>query len=138
MGSDDSPAPGADRDTMRWSRFSFFYLASYLTATGVALLFAPQWSLHLLGATGSYGDAFVRFVGSFMIALGTIVVQIIRFRLEILYRTTLAIRLFFMAVILYLYASTNDVLFLVILGVVTLGVAFTAAGFVVDRRRGSR
>jgi hypothetical protein len=124
-----APAPHA------LARLSLFYLAGYLLLTGVALLFAPGWSLRALMAEGTYGDPFVRFVGSFMIALGTLVAQIIRFRVEALYPTTLAVRVFFIAVISFLYASTRDVLFLVILGVVTLGALLTATGLLVDRRR---
>jgi len=120
------------------SRLSFFYLATYLLTTGVAFLAAPQWSLHLLGASGTYDDAFVRFTGTLMIGLGMLVVQIIRFRIEVLYRTTLAIRLFFIAVFVYLYQSTRDPVFLVVLGVVTLGVALTATGVVLDRQRAKR
>jgi uncharacterized protein YjeT (DUF2065 family) len=120
---------------MSYARWSFIYLATYLVVTGVGFLFAPQFSLRLLGASGHYEVAFVQFVGAFMIALGTIVIQIMRYRLEMLYRTTVAIRLFFIAVIIGLYRSTDDPLFLVILAVVSLGVLLTTAGLVADWRR---
>lgn len=123
---------------MKWSRVSFFYLATYLLVTGVGFLFLPQWSLRVLGARGEYSDPFVQFVGSFMIALGTVVSQIIRFRLEMLYPTTVFIRLFFLAVIAWLYKSTHDPLFLVIFGVVALGVTLTSTGIFVDSKRRAR
>lgn len=120
---------------MKKTRLSFFYLASYLLATGVCFLLAPVGSLRMLGARGTYDPIFVRFVGSFMVALGTVVVQIIRYRLEVLYRTTLFIRGFFIVVILWLYELTKDPLFLVILGVVSLGMILTLAGFMWDWKR---
>jgi len=119
---------------MKWTRYSLVYLASYLSLTGAAFVLVPRRALDLLLATGSYDDAFVRFVGAFMIALGTIVVQIIRHRLEVLYSTTLAVRAFFLVVIMGLYLETRDRMFLVILGVVALGVALTLIGYVVERR----
>ncbi len=54
---------------MSWTRLSLFYLAGYLSMTGVGLLFAPLASLRLLAATGAYGSPFVQFTGAFMIAL---------------------------------------------------------------------
>jgi hypothetical protein len=119
---------------MKWTRYSLVYLASYLSMTGAAFVLVPRRALDLLLATGTYDDVFVRFVGAFMIALGTIVVQIIRHRLEVLYTTTLAIRAFFLAVIAGLYLETRDRMFLVVFGVVALGVALTLTGYLVERR----
>jgi hypothetical protein len=119
------------------ARASLFYLAGYLLLTGVALLFVPQPALRLLGATGSYESPFVQFTGAFMIALGSVVTQIIRHRVEVLYPTTVAVRLFFLAVIVWLYVATRDPLWLVILGVVALGVMLTTTGLLIDRRAGT-
>jgi hypothetical protein len=117
------------------ARLSLYYLATYLLGTGVAFVLSPAWALHVLMAERAYDDAFVRFVGAFMIALGTIVTQIIRLRLDVLHRTTVGIRVFFVALITYLYISTRDVLFIAILGVVTVGVVLTVTGLVLDHRR---
>ncbi|MFM9886835.1 MAG: hypothetical protein ACKVQT_27725 [Burkholderiales bacterium] len=57
----------------------------------------------MLFATGHYDDAVAQFLGAFMIALATLVVHIIRYRIEVLYPTTLAGRVFFLAVIATLY-----------------------------------
>lgn len=120
---------------MTWTRYSLVYLASYLSLTGAAFVVTPRRALELLLATGTYDDVFVRFVGAFMIALGTVVVQIIRHRLAVLYRTTLAIRAFFLVVISGLYVETRDRMFLIIFGVVVLGVILTLIGYFVERRR---
>jgi hypothetical protein len=116
-----------------YTQWSFTYLATYLLVTGTGFLLAPAFSLRLLCAVGHYEIAFVQFVGAFMIALAAIVVQIMRYRIKVLYRTTVAIRLFFIAVIAGLYRSTLDPLFLVILAVVSLGVVLTLAGLAADR-----
>lgn len=120
---------------MKWTRYSLMYLAGYLLPTGLAFLAAPRRALALLLATGSYDDAFVQFVGAFMIALGTLVAQIIRHRVAVLYPTTLLVRVFFLVVIASLYLTTRDRLFIAIFGVVATGFALTLTGYLVDRRR---
>jgi hypothetical protein len=116
------------------TRLSLYYLATYLFFTGLGLLFAPQFSLKLLFSTGHYENAFVEFTGAFMIALSMLVTQIIRHSLEVLYPTTLVVRVFFIAVIVALYLQTQDPLFLVVLAVVSLGVLLTASAFVMERK----
>jgi uncharacterized protein YjeT (DUF2065 family) len=68
---------------------SLFYLAGYLLPTGLLLLVAPRVTLRLLQSNGDYGsDVFVRVAGLLLLAIGIIVVQIIRRRVEALYPTT--------------------------------------------------
>lgn len=117
------------------TRYSLFYLATYLMLTGVGLMFAPLWTLQLLLSNGHYDTVFVQFLGAFMIAVSVLVIQMIRFRLNVLYPTTVFIRLFFIASITWFYAATRDPLFLVILGVVGLGVILTTSGLILDRRK---
>jgi hypothetical protein len=76
-----------------------------------------------------------QFTGAFMVALSVVVIQIIRHDISILHRTTVAIRLFFIGVIVWLFASTKDPLFLIVLAVVSLGVALTVTGLVLDGSR---
>lgn len=118
---------------MTRTRLSLYYLATYLSLTGVAFLLAPQWALGLLFATGHYENAFVRFVGAFMIALAVLVLQIIRHRLELLYLTTLGVRLFFLAVIVALYVESRDPLFIAIFCVVAVGVGLTLSCYLSER-----
>ena len=116
------------------TRLSLYYLATYLFLTGLGLLFAPQFSLKLLLSNGHYESTFVQFTGAFMIALSVVVSQIIRHSVEVLYTTTLAVRVFFIVVIVWLYMQTKDPLFLVVLGVVALGVVLTATSYLLDKR----
>lgn len=115
------------------TRHSLYYLATYLFLTGLGLLFAPQFSLKLLLSNGHYESTFVQFTGAFMIALSVVVSQIIRHSVEVLYTTTLAVCVFFILVIVWLYMQTKDPLFLVVLGVVVLGVALTATSYLLDK-----
>ncbi len=62
-------------------------------------------------------------------------IQVIRHDISVLHRTTVAIRLFFIGVIVWLFASTKDPLFMVVLAVVSLDVTLTVAGLLLDRTR---
>jgi uncharacterized protein YjeT (DUF2065 family) len=120
---------------MRRTRLSLFYLAGYLLPTGLLLLVAPRVTLRLLQSNGDYGsDVFVRVAGLLLLAIGIIVVQIIRRRVEALYPTTLLVRALFLVAFLGFYLYTRDPLFLVILGVVGLGFLLTGTSYWVDQR----
>lgn len=117
------------------TRYSLFYLVTYLSLTGIAFLLAPGSSLRILFSNREYDPVFVRFVGSFMLALGFVVMQMIRYRLEALYPTTIMVRVFFIVCISWFYFQTKDPLFIAILGVVLLGVTSTSIAFLVDRSK---
>ena len=119
---------------MKRTRFSLFYLAGYLIPAGLLLLLAPRFSTKLLLSNGEYGDVFPRLAGMLLIGLGILVVQIIRFRLDMLYTTTLVIRLFFCVCFIVFYFISRDPFFLVLLGIVALGLILTGTSFVLDRR----
>ncbi len=119
---------------MPWTRLTFFYLIGYLSLGGIGLLFAPELALRLLGATGSYPPVLARFCGAFMVALGILVAQIVRHRLEVLYPTTLMVRVVLVGTMVELYLESRDPLFLVFTGIVGLGMLLTTAGFLTDRR----
>ena len=122
---------------MTKTRVSLLYVVFYLSTTGLALLVAPMDALRLLGATGHYEPVMTRGVGTFMVALSIIVLQIVRHRVDVLYPTTLGVRAFFLAAFATLYAQTRDPLFLVILGVVGFGVVMTGLAYLADRRAAS-
>ena len=120
---------------MRRTLLSLFYLAGYLLPTGLLLLVAPRMSLRLLLSNGDYGsDVFVRVAGLLLLAIGFFVLQIIRYRVEVLYSTTLMVRAVFLIGFLGFYLYTGDPLFLVILGVVGLGFILTGTSYWLDRR----
>ena len=119
---------------MRWTRLTFFYVIGYLSLGGVGLVFAPEIALRLLGATTTYPPVLARFVGAFMVALAIVIAQIVRHRIEVLYPTTLLIRLVLIGTIVALYVESGDRLFLVLTAIVGLGMVLTTAGLLSDRR----
>ena len=119
---------------MRRTRLSLFYVAGYLLLTGLLWLVAPRTTFRLLLSNGDYGsDVFPRVSGLLLLGIGIIVVQIIRLRAEVLYSTTLMLRSVFLVGFLGFYLYTRDPLFLVVLGVVGLGVALTGTSYWLDR-----
>jgi uncharacterized protein YjeT (DUF2065 family) len=118
---------------MKKTRFSLFYLAGYLIPAGLLLLLVPTFSTRLLLSNGNYGDVFPRLAGMLLIGIGVLVVQIIRFRLDMLYTTTLAIRLFFCACFIVFYLMSHDPFFLVLLVIVAFGLILTGTSYMLDR-----
>jgi uncharacterized protein YjeT (DUF2065 family) len=112
---------------------SLYYPATYLVATGLALLAVPDLSLKLFFSNGHYGDVMPRMVGAVLLALGIIVIQIIRHRVEGLYPTVVGVRVMLCTAWVGLYAYTRDPFFLIVLGVVAAGTVWTAVSLARDR-----
>jgi uncharacterized protein YjeT (DUF2065 family) len=102
-------------------RLTFIYLGSYLVIGGLGFLLAPEWTLRLLFAQGSYGDVMPRLVGVFMAALGGAVIQFLRAGDYRYYSYTIAARVFIVAALTALYLSTADRLFVAMDAIVLLG-----------------
>jgi hypothetical protein len=119
---------------MKRTRLSLFYLAGYLWFAGLALLLVPTFALQLLFSNGEYGDVLPRLAGMLLLGLAILITQIIRHRVEVLYPTTLVVRVFFLLVLGYLYLSSGDPFFLVVFGIVALGVVFTGYSYLSERR----
>src|SRR5262249_4010267 len=107
------------------TRLSLYYLMAYLILIGMALLFFPTQALRLMGSNGHYGDLFPRLAGMLMSGLGFNIAGIIRARAQALYPATLAVRAYFLLCLMWLYLSDRDPFFLVLLGIVLLGVTLT-------------
>ena len=122
---------------MRRTHLSLYYLAGYLVPAGALLLFVPDFATKLLLSNRDYDDAPFRLAGLVLLALGIVIVQIIRHRVEALYATTLAVRAVISAGLLWLFVRTGDPFFAVILVVVLIGVALTGTSYILDRRRGT-
>ena len=118
---------------MNRTRTSLYYLASYLIVIGLALLLVPTQTLRFLLSNGDYGEIVPRLAGMFMSGLGMNIAGIIRARAQALYPGTLVVRSYFIVCLLALYGSSKDPLFLVILGIVLVGVAFTLTSYLMDR-----
>jgi uncharacterized protein YjeT (DUF2065 family) len=118
---------------MQRTRLSLFYLATYLLGAGIALILAPSLALTLLFAKGHYGDVMPRLLGVVLLALGIVIVQIIRHRLEVLYTTTLLVRAFIMLVLAGLLVYSGDPLFISLMVVVGLGMVLTGSSYLSER-----
>lgn len=119
---------------MKRTWMSLFYETGYLLGGGVFLLAAPDTAFKLLFSNNSYGDVLPRLLGTVLLSIGGIFVQIVRMHIEELYTTTIAVRVPLMAVNLCLFYYSGNPLFLTLFVIVTLGVVLTATGYVIDRR----
>ena len=120
---------------MKKTRISLFYLAGYLIPTGIGLLFTASITLKLLMSNGDYGDMFPRIVGMLLIGIGIIAVQLIRLKNYILYPTTIFVRIFFCICFVFFYFINRDPLFLVMLGVVAIGLVLTSVCYLSDSKQ---
>lgn len=119
---------------MKRTRLSLYYLATYLTGGGFALIVAPQFFVRLLFSNGDYDNVTLRFLGILLVSLAIIVIQIIRLKVEALYPTTLIVRMFICAGLIWLYLSSSDPLFFALLGIVGVGVVLTGTTYYLDRK----
>ena len=119
---------------MKRTHLSLYYLVAYLILAGLALIVVPGFALKLLFSNGAYGDVMPRLLGVILLALGIVILQIVRLRLEALYSTTLIVRSIILVALLGLYLYAQDPLFLVLMAVVGLGVALTGISYWRDRR----
>lgn len=122
---------------MNRTHLSLYYLAGYLLPAGALLLLVPEFATKLLLSNRDYDYAPFRLVGVLLIGLGIIIVQIIRHRLDVLYPTTVVVRILISATLIALYLETQDPFFLVVLAIVVIGIVLTATSFVLDRRGAS-
>src|SRR5215510_14155791 len=120
---------------LKFTHLSLYYLASYVVPAGLTLLFAPQLALQLMLSNTTYDAEALRLAGIALTSLGIFVVQMIRLRLEALYPTTLVVRVFILSGLSYLYVTTANPFFLVLIGIVGLGLVLTSVAYAIDRRR---
>jgi len=101
-------------------------------------MFVPSLALKLLFSNGNYGDVMPRLLGVVLLALGLIIVQIIRHRVEALYTTTLGVRVIIVAVLVALFIYSKDPLFISLTVVVGIGMILTGTSYLLDRRQIAR
>ncbi len=122
---------------MRRTHLSLYYLAGYLLPAGLLLLIAPTFATKLL-SNQTYEEPPLRLAGLLLVALGILIVQIIRHRVEILYTTTLVVRSVISLGLFSLLVSTGNPFFGVVLLIVLVGIALTGMSYLIDRRTASR
>ena len=124
------------KETKRLTRLSLWYPISYLVPCSLVLIFAPQFLLDHF-ANGSYSIYMTRLVGAAMMGFTIMVVNVFYYRVEKLYNAVIYVRLPVMAVVLWLYLDTKDILFLILLITVLPGVIFSSIAKMLDKRRNS-
>jgi hypothetical protein len=118
------------------THLSLYYLAGYLIPAGLLLLFVPEWATKLLLSNHTYDYAPFHLAGVLLLVVGILIIQIIRYRLEQLYATTLVARALISTTLLWLFLNTGDPFFGVVLVIVLIGVALTGSSYYLDRRAG--
>ena len=119
---------------MRRTNLSLYYLAGYLIPAGLLLLFVPEFATKLLLSNRTYDYAPFHLAGVLLLVIGILIVQIIRHHLEQLYTTTLVARALISATLLWLFLTTGDPFFAVVLVIVLIGVALTGTSYYLDRQ----
>lgn len=119
---------------MSKTRVSLFYLGSYLVLLGLGFLLAPEGTLKVLQSNRHYDDTFVRIAGMLMSGLGLAIFGMIRAHTFQLYPATLFMRIYFIACFITFYATTHDPLFLILIGIVGLGLLLTLSSYLLDRK----
>jgi len=118
---------------MNKTRLSLFYLGSYLVLIGFGLLLVPNETLRILQSNREYGNVFTRVAGMLMSGLGLSIFGMIRARSYAQYPATLFMRVYFIVCFVAFYATNGDPLFLVLIGIVGLGLVLTLVGYLLDR-----
>lgn len=119
---------------MQKTHLSLYYLVGYLLFAGVGLILVPQLMLTLLLSNGSYGDVLPRLLGVVLLALGILILQIVRHHVEALYSTTLVVRSLILLVIISLYFYSRDPFFISLFVIVGFGFVLTGVCFWLDRK----
>ena len=121
---------------MKRTHLSLYYLVGYLIPSGLVLLFAPGLAVQLLfsNSNGAYGDVLPRLTGGVLLALGLLVAQIVRHRLEQLYTTIIYVRVMLLGVFIGLFLYSRDPFFISLFVVVGFGVLLTTISYMRDRQ----
>jgi uncharacterized protein YjeT (DUF2065 family) len=119
---------------MHRTYLSLYYLVGYVIPSGLLLLLAPAFATKLLLSNQAYDEAPLRLAGLVLLALGLVIAQIIRYKVDVLYTTTLVVRSVLSLGLLWLFVSTGDPFFGVVLLVVLFGICLTGTAYLLDRR----
>jgi uncharacterized protein YjeT (DUF2065 family) len=122
---------------MRRTHLSLYYLVGYVIPAGLLLLTVPTFATKLLQSNVTYDEPPLRLAGLVLLALGLLLFQIVRHRVEVLYTTTLGVRTVLSFGLLYFFVSTGNPFFAVVLVVVLIGVVLTGTSYLIDRREAS-
>lgn len=109
------------RRAMKAKKLTLTYVITYLAVGGLGLAFFPGQILKLFLSNGNYGEVMPRMAGMFMCALGFFVFRMVRYEDWKYYPATVIVRSGLVVFMLWLYFISNDPFFLVVNGIVLLG-----------------
>ncbi len=110
---------------MKRTKLSLYYLAGYLFIGGLAFFLFPKFALKMFLSSGDYDIVVLKLAGLLLLALGIIVVNIIRVGEVRLYKATLVVRLVILLGLNHIYIVSQDPMILVLGGIVGLGFVLT-------------
>ncbi len=116
-------------------RVTLSYLAGYLLFGGLGLAVMPEFALDLFQSNGDYGDTMPRLVGMFMIALSGLIAMFVYLKDYKYYPYSVFIRTFIVLFLFFLYARSDDPLFLVLNAIVLVGLLPSAYTLARERTR---
>ena len=114
---------------MNLRKISLIYLSSYLGFGGLGFAIFPNVTLHLFYSNIAYDPVVVQFMGLFMCLLSFLIYNIYRFQDWKYYLVTIRARIPAVIFIFYLYYISNNPMFLIINGIVIIGLALTIIGY---------
>ncbi len=123
-----------DRATMR-IRACIWYVAGYLVVSGGGLLLAPRAALALMLSDADYGLVMPRWVGMLSVALGTLVAQIVRHRVAVLYPLSFVMPAMMLFGFVGMYLQSANPLFLSVAAVVGAGVVATGTSMLASHAK---
>jgi uncharacterized protein YjeT (DUF2065 family) len=106
-------------------RLCIWYVAGYLVLSGLALLLAPQAALAAMLSNTDYGVVMPRWVGMLSVAMGTLIVQVVRQRVVALYPLSFFMPAAMLIGFVGMYLQSENPLFLAVAAVVGIGVVAT-------------
>ena len=114
-------------------RFCIWYVAGYLVLSGLALLLAPRAALTAMLSNADYGVVMPRWVGMLSVAMGTLVGQVARKRIVVLYPLSFFMPAAMLVGFVGMYLQSDNPLFLGVSGVVGIGVVATGVSMLIER-----
>ena len=106
---------------MKAKRLTLSYLTTYLAIGGIGLAFFPSQTLKLFFSNGDYGDVMPRIVGMFMCALSFLIFRIVKNEDWQYYPISIYVRSAIVLFLFWIYSRSCDPLFLVLNGIVLVG-----------------
>ena len=102
-------------------RYILIYITSYFAMGGLGFTILPDLTLKLFFSSGNYVTEIVQMAGMFMLLLASVVGGIVFYKDYKYFKIITVVRTFTVPFLSYLYFSSKDPMFLIIAGIVLVG-----------------